>query len=111
MACRAALEFIDIMENGLLEQVGRVGEYFRAGLRELQTKHSFIREVRGAGLMIGVELDRPGKPYVARGMEEGLLFNATHETVLRFLPPYILTEREVDRALRILGKLFRTVKV
>ncbi len=111
LACRAALEFIDIMENGLLEQVGRVGEYFRAGLRELQTKHSFIREVRGAGLMIGVELDRPGKPYVARGMEEGLLFNATHETVLRFLPPYILTEREVDRALRILGKLFRTVKV
>ncbi len=110
LACRAALEFIDIMENGLLEQVGRVGEYFRAGLRELQTKHSFIKEVRGAGLMIGVELDRPGKAYVARGMEEGLLFNATHETVLRFLPPYILTEREVDRALRILGKLFRVVK-
>ena len=111
LACRAALEFIDIMENGLLEQVGRVGEYFRAGLRELQTKHSFIKEVRGAGLMIGVELDRPGKNYVLRGMEEGLLFNATHETVLRFLPPYILTEKEVDRALRILGKLFRVVKM
>ena len=43
-------------------------------------------------------------------MEEGLLFNATHETVLRFLPPYILTEKEVDRALRILGELFRVVK-
>jgi predicted acetylornithine/succinylornithine family transaminase len=111
LACRAALEFIDIMENGLLEQVGRVGEYFRAGLRELQTKHSFIKDVRGAGLMIGVELDRPGKNYVMRGMEEGLLFNATHETVLRFLPPYILTEKEVDRALRILGKLFRVVKM
>jgi len=111
LACRAALEFIDIMENGLLEQVGRVGEYFRAGLRELQTKHSFIKDVRGAGLMIGVELDRPGKNYVLRGMEEGLLFNATHETVLRFLPPYILTEKEVDRALRILGKLFRVVKM
>jgi predicted acetylornithine/succinylornithine family transaminase len=111
LACRAALEFIDIMENGLLEQVGRVGEYFRAGLRELQTKHSFIKDVRGAGLMIGVELDRPGKNYVLRGMEEGLLFNATHETVLRFLPPYILTEKDVDRALRILGKLFRVVKM
>lgn len=111
LACRAALEFIDIMENGLLEQVGRVGEYFRNGLRELQSKHSFIKDVRGAGLMIGVELDRPGKNYVLRGMEEGLLFNATHETVLRFLPPYILTEKEVDRALRILGKLFRVVKV
>jgi acetylornithine aminotransferase/acetylornithine/N-succinyldiaminopimelate aminotransferase len=111
LACRAALEFIDIMENGLLEQVGRVGEYFRAGLRDLATKHSFIKEVRGAGLMIGVELDRPGKNYVMRGIEEGLLFNATHETVLRFLPPYILTEKEVDRALRTLGKLFRVVKV
>lgn len=111
LACRAALEFLDIMESGLLEQVGRVGEYFRAGLRDLQTKHSFIKEVRGAGLMIGVELDRPGKNYVMRGIEEGLLFNATHETVLRFLPPYILTEKEVDRALRILGKLFRVVKV
>ena len=111
LACRAALEFIDIMENGLLEQVGRVGEYFRAGLRDLATKHSFVKEVRGAGLMIGVELDRPGKNYVMRGIEEGLLFNATHDTVLRFLPPYILTEKEVDRALRTLGKLFRVVKV
>jgi predicted acetylornithine/succinylornithine family transaminase len=111
LACRAALEFIDIMENGLLEQVGRVGEYFRAGLRDLQAKHAFVKEVRGAGLMIGMELDRPGKNYVLRGIEEGLLFNATHETVLRFLPPYILTEKEVDRALRILGKLLRVVKV
>jgi predicted acetylornithine/succinylornithine family transaminase len=110
LACRAALEFLDIMEGGLLEQVGRVGEYFRAGLRDLQAKHSFIKEVRGAGLMIGVELDRPGKNYVMRGIEEGLLFNATHETVLRFLPPYVLTEKEVDKALRILGKLFRVVK-
>ena len=67
LACRAALEFIDIMENGLLEQVGRVGEYFRAGLRDLQSKHSFVKEVRGAGLMIGMELDRPGKNYVMRG--------------------------------------------
>lgn len=111
LACRAAIEFIDIMEGGLLEQVSRVGDYFIAGLRDLQTKHSFVKEVRGAGLMIGVELDRPGKNYVMKGIEEGLLFNATHDTVLRFLPPYILTEKEVDRALRTLGKLFRTVKV
>jgi len=61
--------------------------------------------------MIGVELDRPGKNYVMKGIEEGLLFNATHDTVLRFLPPYITTEKEIDRALRVLGKLFRTVTV
>ena len=111
LACRVALEFIELMENGLLAQVGRVGEYFRSGLRDLQKKHAFIKDVRGAGLMIGVELDRPGKNYVMKGIEEGLLFNATHDTVLRFLPPYITTEKEIDRALRVLGKLFRTVTV
>jgi acetylornithine/succinyldiaminopimelate/putrescine aminotransferase len=111
LACRVALEFIEIMENGLLDRVTVVGDYFREGLRQLQSKYSFIKEIRGAGLMIGVELDRPGQQYVLRGMEEGLLFNCTHGNVLRFLPPYILTEKDADRALRILGKLFRVVKV
>jgi len=62
-------------------------------LQELQQRFAFIKEVRGHGLMIGVELDIPGKQFVLDGMEQGLLFNCTHETVLRFLPPYILTNR------------------
>jgi acetylornithine/N-succinyldiaminopimelate aminotransferase len=109
LATRVAYEFMEILE-GLLPQITRVGEYFREGLRDLQRKHSFIREVRGHGLMIGVELEHAGKNYVLQGIQEGLLFNCTHDTVLRFLPPYILAEKEVDRSLRILGKLFRTVK-
>ena len=90
--------------------MNRVGEYFRAELRGLAAKFSFIKEVRGAGLMIGVELDRPGKQMVTDGMAQGLLFNCTHDTVLRFLPPYILTEREVDLAIRGLKKVFQQAK-
>ncbi len=109
LACRVALEFYEMLDE-LLPQMNRVGEYFRAELRGLATKFSFIKEVRGAGLMIGVELDRPGKQMVTDGMAHGLLFNCTHDTVLRFLPPYILTEREVDLAIRGLKKVFQQAK-
>lgn len=60
--------------------------------------------------MIGVELEIPGKDLVLEGIKEGLLFNCTHEKVLRFLPPYILSEQDVDRALSALVKVFRNVK-
>jgi len=109
LACRVALEFYEMLDE-LLPQMNRVGEYFRAELRGLQSKFSFIKEVRGAGLMIGVELDRPGKQMVNDGMALGLLFNCTHDTVLRFLPPYILTEKEVDLAIRGLKKVFQQAK-
>jgi acetylornithine/succinyldiaminopimelate/putrescine aminotransferase len=76
-------------------------------LEELHRRYSFIREVRGQGLMIGVELTIPGKQLVLDGMEEGLLMNCTHETVLRFLPPYIITDKEIDRGVRILNRVFK----
>ncbi len=79
-------------------------------LNELARKHALVREVRGFGLMIGVELDRPGKQMVLDAMAEGLLINCTHETVLRFLPPYIVTEKEVDQVLKILAKLLGKAK-
>ncbi len=109
LACRVALEFYEMLDD-LLPQMNRVGEYFREQLRDLGTKFKFIKEVRGAGLMIGVELDRPGKQMVTDGLANGLLFNCTHETVLRFLPPYILTEKEVDIAIRGLKKVFQQAK-
>ncbi len=109
LACRVALEFYELLDD-LLPQINRVGEYFRAELRGLGQKYSFIKEVRGYGLMIGVELDRPGKQMVTDGMAHGLLFNCTHDTVLRFLPPYILTEKEVDLAIRGLKKVFQQAK-
>jgi predicted acetylornithine/succinylornithine family transaminase len=101
LACRVALEFFDILDE-LLPQIRRVGEYFRAELRKLSAKHPIITEVRGAGLMIGAQLSGPGKDIVTRAMEHGLLINCTHDTVLRFLPPFIITEKEVDEAIGIL---------
>ena len=109
LACRVALEFFSILDE-LLPQIRRVSDYFFAGLRQLQQKYSFIREVRGAGLMIGVELDFPCKHLVNEGIRHGLLFNVTHETVIRMLPPYILTEKEADRALAGLNRIFREAK-
>jgi acetylornithine/succinyldiaminopimelate/putrescine aminotransferase len=106
LACRVALEFFEILED-LLPRIDEVGEYFRSELRELAKKHSFITNVRGAGLMIGVELSIPGKQFVLDGIEEGLLFNCTHDTVLRFLPPYITKEKHVDKGIKILKRLFK----
>jgi predicted acetylornithine/succinylornithine family transaminase len=109
LACRVALEFCDILDE-LLPQIQRVGGYFHVQLNELARKHACVKEVRGFGLMIGVELHIPGKQLVLDAMAEGLLINCTHDTVLRFLPPYIVTEREVDLAVKILAKLFNKVK-
>jgi predicted acetylornithine/succinylornithine family transaminase len=108
LACRVALEFFDILEE-LLPSINTVGAYFRAQLNELGRRFLFIKEVRGQGLMIGVELDIPGKQLVLDGIKAGLLFNCTHETVLRFLPAYIFTGREVDKAIKGLTKLFKAV--
>jgi predicted acetylornithine/succinylornithine family transaminase len=109
LACRVALEFLEILDE-LLPAIQRVGGYFHVMLNELARKHSFVKEVRGFGLMLGAELTVPGKQLVLDAMDEGLLINCTHDTVLRFLPPYIATEKEVDQAMKILAKLFAKVK-
>jgi acetylornithine/N-succinyldiaminopimelate aminotransferase len=108
LACRVALEFMDILDE-LLPSIQRVGGYFHLKLNELAQKHSFVKEVRGFGLMVGMELAIPGKQLVLDGIAEGLLFNCTHDTVLRFLPAYIVTEKQVDEAVKILRKLFAKV--
>jgi acetylornithine/N-succinyldiaminopimelate aminotransferase len=109
LVCRVALEFFDILDE-LLPAIQRVGGYFHVSLNELARKHAFVKEVRGFGLMLGVELTVPGKQIVVDAMAEGLLINCTHDTVLRFLPPYIITEKEVDQAVKVLAKLFAKVK-
>ncbi len=109
LACRVALEFFDVLEE-LLPSINSVGVYFRMRLTELMRTFSFIKEVRGQGLMIGVELERPCKDLVLDGIREGILFNCTHENVLRFLPPYILSEQDVDRAISTLTKIFKSVR-
>jgi predicted acetylornithine/succinylornithine family transaminase len=109
LVCRAGLEFFDILDE-LLPRISEVGSYFRMRLTELSRRYSFIKEVRGVGLMIGVELEFSGKQIVLDCIEQGMLINCTHETTLRALPPYIITEQEVDRAIAILKRVFKTAK-
>ena len=109
LACRVALEFLDILE-GLLPHIQQTGGYFHVELSELARKHGFVKEVRGFGLMLGMELTVSGKQLVLDAMKEGLLINCTHDTVLRFLPPYTVMEKDIDKAVKVLGKLFAKVK-
>ena len=98
-----ALEFLDILDE-LLPSIYQLGGYFRMKLDELARHYRFIREIRTFGLMIGIELKIPAKPILEECMADGLLVNVTQENVIRFLPPYIITEQEIDKAMRILDK-------
>lgn len=101
LACRVALEFLSVMDE-LLPNIQDVGKYLKNALRRLD--HSAIIEIRGRGLMIGIELSRPARPVVERAMRMGLLLNYTNETVLRLLPPYILSRAEADEIVRVIGE-------
>jgi acetylornithine/N-succinyldiaminopimelate aminotransferase len=109
LACRVAVEFFDMLDE-LLPQVRARGDYFHQKLHELASRYDFIKEIRVHGLMIGVELKMPGKQLVLDAMDQGLLINCTHDTVLRFLPPYTISEAEIDKAIRILNKVLRKGK-
>ncbi len=107
LACSAALAFLKVVENeNLVEKARERGNYFRAELEELKKKFSFLKAIKGKGLMIGLELDFPGKDIVKRCREQGLLINCTVEKILRFLPPLIVDERDIDGALKILDRVF-----
>jgi acetylornithine/succinyldiaminopimelate/putrescine aminotransferase len=101
LACRLSLEFMEMLqEEQLLQRVTEVGNYFRKQLRRLQRRQpGLIKEVRGLGLMVGAELTINGKGVVAKMLERGFLMNCTHETVLRFLPPYIIRKPEIKEML------------
>ena len=106
LACRVALEFLAIVEEEkLLENVNKVGEYLRQQLQALTEKRGAAKEVRGRGFIQGIQLDIPARPIVDEGLGEGVLFNATQDTVVRFLPPFLLEEKQVDRGIRVLKKL------
>ena len=100
LACRAALVFLDALtEGGLQEHVRKVGGRLAAGLCELAGKHPVVREVRGAGLMWGLDLRVDAAPFVTAALDRGVLINRTSETVIRLLPPFVITAAEVDMAL------------
>ncbi len=108
VSCAAGIAVVDeLMENGLLAHVQSVGRYFQEKLQALQQQFpDKIREVRGRGLMQAMVIHEEGYPYVLKGIEHGLIFNATATNVLRFLPPLIVTEQEIDEAVEIIARLF-----
>jgi acetylornithine/N-succinyldiaminopimelate aminotransferase len=108
LATRAGVETLRIMEeDGLLENAARVGEHLRAALhRELHNVPGFI-EVRGQGLMLGIELDRPCGVIMNQALEAGLLLSVTADSVIRLVPPLIITTAEADEIVAILAPIVK----
>ena len=101
LACRAALVFLEeLIDRGLLAHVARSGAHLERRLREMAARQPAIRDVRGAGLMWGLELDRPAAPVVEAALAARAVVNRTAETVVRLLPPLIITAAEFDEAAR-----------
>src|ERR1700683_3698177 len=108
LACRVALEFLAIVEEEkLLDNVNKVGAYLQQELKALAENSAAAREVRGRGFIQGIQLEIPARPIVDAALAEGVLFNSTQDTVVRFLPPFLLEEKHVDKGIRVLKKLLR----
>ncbi len=106
LACAAALAVINTLEREALPaRAAELGRRMVAGFREMLGDHPFVVDVRGHGLMIGIELDRPCGGLVGRALGKGLLINVTAERVIRLLPPLILTDAEVDKLVEQLSDL------
>jgi acetylornithine aminotransferase/acetylornithine/N-succinyldiaminopimelate aminotransferase len=109
LACAVAIAVIDTIEKeGLLDHATEVGDYFQEQLRSLAERHETIKDVRGKGLMIAAELDSAdlAKLIVAEMLKRHILINCTSDTVLRFLPPYILERVHVDTAIEAMDEIF-----
>ncbi len=106
LVCSAALAAMQtISDDGVLDNCRAMGKYLTGKLKELQDKYAFIRDVRGQGLIIGMELDIEGGALVVKAMERGLLINCTVGNVLRFVPPLIVSRAEIDEAMTILDEV------
>jgi acetylornithine/N-succinyldiaminopimelate aminotransferase len=114
LVCATALEFLTIVEEEkLLENVRARGAELRMGLEALAARFDFVREIRGEGLIIGMDLSIEGAPFVAEALRQGLLINCTHDHILRLLPPFIIRQRDVAEFLRkfetVLARASRSV--
>jgi len=109
LVCAAALAAMQTLnEKTLLDNCRAMGAYLTEKLEQLKGKYSFIKEIRGLGLIIGVELAIEGGPLVIKAMERGLLMNCTVGNVLRFVPPLIVNRAEIDEAMTILDEVLAT---
>ena len=106
LACAAATATLQALtQDGLVENAKNMGEKFLNGLEELKSKHAIIREIRGKGLMIGVELKFEVKDILMEGIKNGLLLLYSGRNILRFLPPLVISEEDIVKTLEILDEL------
>jgi len=111
LACAASLASLKTLtKKGFLEKSSATGDYFLTQLYRLKDNFSIIREVRGVGLMLAVELNQPGAEVVTNCMKEGLLINCIQQNIIRFLPPLIITRKEIDFLIRTLSKIFNKMQ-
>ncbi len=109
LSCSIAYEVLRLIDDNLLKNVKVVGKYFLNKLTDLKQKYKFIVSVRGVGLMLAIELNFPAREIVEECLKNGLVINVTQDKVLRFLPPLIITEKDVDFAVKILDKIFSRI--
>jgi acetylornithine/succinyldiaminopimelate/putrescine aminotransferase len=95
-----------MLEEGMLENCQKMGEYFFSRLGEIKKKFSFVKEVRGKGLILGIELKMDGSSIVKEMLKKKILINCTMGNVLRFLPPLIITKEEIDQVVKALEEVF-----
>ena len=111
LACAASLASLKTLTaKGFLQIASSQGDYFLKQLNYLKENFSIIREVRGAGLMLAIELNQPGAKIVTDCMKEGLLINCIQQNTIRFLPPLIITRKEIDLLIKTLSKIFTKIQ-
>lgn len=114
LSCSAALAVTEtITENGFLDKAAEKGRLLKDGLNKLKEEFAFVKEVRGCGLMLGMELDQgiQGKKVVGMALEKGFLINCAGQNTLRFVPPLIITEMEIQQLLSALQQIFQQISL
>jgi predicted acetylornithine/succinylornithine family transaminase len=111
LSTAAALATLRVLETeNLMDNATRVGDYFKAQLTKWGTENGLVKEIRGRGLMIGVEVNQPiARDLMKASLERGLVFNAVGDTTLRFLPPLCISEADVDEAMQKLNDAYKAI--
>ena len=91
--------------DGLVQRAAELGDYVKTRLRELANRVTCVMQVRGKGLFVGIELDRPAKEVVDTCRQRGVMLNGTHETVVRMAPPLVVSRDQLDEGIGVLGQV------